>query len=190
MSDALARMRSGALYDPGHPDLVRLRVAAQARMAAFNATTLGDGEGRRPLLEALFADVGSGVSIRAPVYVDYGIHVSLGADVFLNYGCVLLDVCPITIGARTAIGPAVQILTADHPRRAEDRAGGLECGAPVVLGSDVWIGGGAILLPGVRVGDGAVIGAGAVVTRDVAAGATMAGNPARPIRSATAAGAS
>jgi maltose O-acetyltransferase len=110
------------------------------------------------------------------------VHISIGRGVFLNYGCVLLDVCAITIGDGTQIGPYVQMLAADHPRAPQMRAEGLEMGAPVTIGRNAWIGGGAIILPGVSVGDDAVIGAGAVVTRDVAPGATVAGNPARPLR--------
>ena len=100
----------------------------------------------------------------------------------MNFGCVLLDVCPIEIGEGTQIGPMVQIYAADHPRDAATRHGGLECGKPVRVGRDVWIGGGAIVLPGVTVGDGAVVGAGSVVTRDVAPGVTVMGNPARAAR--------
>ena len=99
---------------------------------------------------------------------------------FLNFNCVILDVVEVSIGDRTQIGPAVQIYAADHPRDAETRREGLEFGRPVRIGSDVWIGGGAIILPGVTIGDGAVIGAGSVVTRDVGAGETVTGNPARP----------
>lgn len=111
--------------------------------------------------------------------MDYGVNITLGDGVFLNFACVVLDVCAVKIGERTQIGPGVQILTADHPRDAAERASGLEFGRPVDIGADVWIGGGAIILPGVTVGHGAVIGAGAVVTRDVPAGATVVGNPAR-----------
>jgi maltose O-acetyltransferase len=100
--------------------------------------------------------------------------------VFLNFNCVILDVVEVSIGDRTQIGPAVQIYAADHPRDAVTRRQGLEFGRPVRIGSDVWIGGGAIILPGVTIGDGAVIGAGSVVTRDVGAGVTVAGNPAGP----------
>jgi maltose O-acetyltransferase len=99
--------------------------------------------------------------------------------VFLNFNCVILDVVSVHIGDGTQIGPAVQIYTADHPRDAETRRSGLEFGRPVVIGKNVWIGGGAIILPGVTVGDDALIGAGSVVTRDVPAGATVVGNPAR-----------
>jgi maltose O-acetyltransferase len=181
MSDAQAAMRAGKPYRAGHPDLVALRAKAQRLMRAYNDTTVADTDVREPLLAALFAAIGAGSAIRAPVYVDYGCHITIGRDVFLNYGCVLLDVCDITIGDGTQIGPMVQILTADHPRDPVSRAEGLENGAPIAIGRNCWIGGGALILPGVSVGDDAVIGAGAVVTRDVAAGTTVAGNPARPL---------
>jgi maltose O-acetyltransferase len=174
------RMIAGALYRPGDPELVEMRQRAQRLMSDYNATVYGDA-GRDALLARLLAQIGPGCAIRAPFYVDYGSNISLGADVFVNYGCVLLDVCPITIGDKTAIGPYVQILTADHPRDAATRAAGLEFGKPIAIGRNVWIGGGALLMPGVSIGDDAVIGAGSVVTRDVAAGSTVAGTPARPL---------
>jgi maltose O-acetyltransferase len=120
--------------------------------------------------------------IRPPFFCDFGYNIRLGAGVFLNFNCVILDVCAVSIGDGTQIGPAVQIYAADHPREPEPRRAGLEFGRPVEIGRNVWIGGGAIILPGVRVGDDAVIGAGSVVTRDVAAGTTVMGSPARPVR--------
>ncbi|MAU44130.1 MAG: maltose O-acetyltransferase [Yangia sp.] len=174
------KMIAGRLYDPGDPELVAERKRSQALMRDYNATVYGD-DTRGALLAALLGTLPDRIAIRAPFYVDYGWNIALGEGVFLNYGCVLLDVCPIRIGDGTQVGPMTQILTADHPRDGETRAAGLEFGRPVTIGCNVWIGGGAILLPGVTVGDDAVIGAGAVVTRDVAEGTTVAGNPARPL---------
>jgi maltose O-acetyltransferase len=174
------RMVAGALYRPGDPDLAARRRRAQELMRRYNATIVGDPE-RAEILAALLGAQGPGCAIRAPFYVDYGTNIRLGSDVFLNYGCVVLDVCPVTIGDKTQIGPMVQILAADHPRDAASRDAGLENGRPVTIGRNVWIGGGALILPGVTVGDDAIIGAGAVVTRDVAPGATVAGTPARPL---------
>jgi maltose O-acetyltransferase len=174
------RMLAGALYDPGDAELVALRRRAQRLMRDYNATVHGDDAERAALLGDLLG-TWNGAVIRPPFHVDYGAHIHFGPGCFVNYGCVTLDVCAIRVGAGTQIGPYVQILAADHPRGAEVRAKGLENGRPVTVGANVWIGGGAILLPGVTVGDDAIIGAGAVVTRDVAPGMTVAGNPARPL---------
>ncbi len=175
-----ARMLAGDLYDPGDAELVALRRRAQALMRDYNATIDGETEPRARLLGALLG-TWNGAVIRPPFHVDYGAHIHFGAGCFVNYGCVMLDVCEIRIGAGTQIGPHVQVLAADHPRGADVRAEGLENGRPVTVGANVWIGGGAILLPGITVGDDAIIGAGAVVTRDVEPGTTVAGNPARPL---------
>lgn len=172
-------MIAGALYRAGDPELVADRKRAQRLMAEYNATTFGEDDTRARLLDALLGSRGPDCALRAPLFVDYGYNIHLGRGVFFNYGCILLDVCPIRIGDLTQIGPAVQLLTADHPRDPAGRDAGLENGAPIEIGRNVWIGGGAIVLPGVRVGDDAIVGAGAVVTRDVPAGATVVGNPAR-----------
>lgn len=148
-------------------------------MDAYNAIPAIQADDRRTAMFDLFGKVGHGANVRSPVYVDYGFNIRLGDHAFLNFGCVLLDVALIEIGDETQIGPNVQILTADHPRDPGERATGLERGLPVKIGRNVWIGGGAIILPGVSVGDDATVGAGAVVTRDVPKGATVAGNPAR-----------
>ncbi|WP_083077312.1 sugar O-acetyltransferase [Thioclava electrotropha] len=175
------KMLAGELYRAEGPEIEADVARAGAWMDRFNATVAQSAEDCHALLSELFAEVGEGARIRPPFHCDYGSNIRLGAGVFLNYDCVILDVVAVTIGDRTQIGPKVQILTADHPRDPETRRTGLEFGRPVRIGEDVWIGGGAILLPGITVGDGALIGAGAVVTRDVPAGATVAGNPARII---------
>jgi maltose O-acetyltransferase len=173
------KMLAGELYRPDE-ELDAEQAAAKAWMARYNAALALPVAERHALLRERLGHVGKDAVIRPPFFCDYGTNISLGDGVFLNFNCVILDVVEITIGDRTQIGPAVQIYAADHPRDAETRRAGLEFGRPVRIGSDVWIGGGAILLPGVTVGDGAVIGAGSVVTRDVDAGATVMGNPARP----------
>jgi maltose O-acetyltransferase len=173
------KMLAGEHYDPGDPQLCEERARAQAFMRAYNATIVTDGEVRRPLLSAHLGKIGDKCAVRAPFYVDYGYNVFLGDGVFMNYGCVLLDVCPIHIGDFTQIGPGVQIYTADHPRDPAQRRQGIEFGRPIFIGANVWIGGHAVILPGVTIGDDAIIGAGSVVTRDVSAGARVAGNPAR-----------
>ncbi|WP_428535595.1 sugar O-acetyltransferase [Rhodopila sp.] len=174
------KMLAGELYDATAPDLQADLAAAQQWMARYNAAL--DAAERHRLLVERFAVVGRDAVVRSPFHCDYGFNISLGAGVFVNFNCVILDVVPVVIGDRTQIGPGVQILTADHPRDAAGRASGLEFGRPIRIGRNVWIGGGAIILPGVSVGDDAVIGAGGVVTRDVPAGVTVLGNPARPRR--------
>ena len=144
----------------------------------FNAAGLSDEE-RYSLLVERFASVGEDALIRPPFFCDHGHNISLGAGAFLNYNCIILDVEPVSIGRGTAIGPAVQILAADHPRDPGLRRQKVRFGRPVTIGANVWIGGGAIILPGVTIGDDAIVGAGSIVTRDVARGATVVGNPAR-----------
>ncbi len=171
------RMIAGQDYRADDPALVAMRARAQ-RLARRIGDSV-DGDDQRVLEELL--GTWNGATIRPPFYVDFGRHIHFGPGCFLNYGCVFLDVAEIRVGARTQIGPMVQVLTADHPRDAGQRATGLESGRPISIGADVWIGAGAIVLPGITIGDGAIVGAGAVVTRDVEAGATVAGNPARPV---------
>jgi maltose O-acetyltransferase len=130
--------------------------------------------------------VGERVEIRPPFFCDYGFNIHIGADSFLNFNCVILDTVAVTIGDRVQIGSAVQILAADHPLDPEARRTGVESGRPVVIEDDVWIGAGAILVPGVTIGTGSVIGAGSVVTRDIPAGVVAVGNPCRVLRRATA----
>ena len=171
------KMLHGELYNGFDPELVSERHFAEVQLLRLNNST--DFEERAALMRAFLGAFGEGSFIRPNFFCDYGYNIFLGRNVFLNCNCVLLDVMPIRIGDGTQIGPAVQIYAADHPRDPVARRGGLECGKAVTIGRNCWIGGGAILLPGVTVGDDAIIGAGSVVTRDVPAGATVAGNPAR-----------
>ncbi len=173
------KMLAGELYRPGDPELQADQDLARAWMVRYNAALGETPAVRRALLAELLGSVGERAVVRPPFHCDYGYNIHLGHDVFLNFNCVILDVVAVRIGAGTQIGPAVQIYAADHPRDATERRSGLELGRPVIIGEHVWIGGGAIILPGVTIGSDAVIGAGSVVTRDVAAGATVVGNPAR-----------
>ncbi|EJW09854.1 Maltose O-acetyltransferase [Rhodovulum sp. PH10] len=173
------KMLAGALYDPGDPELQADLAANREWLVRYNASLARPLPERHALLAERLAAVGAGAVVRPPFHCDYGFNISLGDHVFLNFDCVILDVCAVTIGDKTQIGPGVQILAADHPRDPATRDAGLEFGRPITIGRNVWIGGGAILLPGVTIGDDAVIGAGSVVTRDVPAGATAFGNPAR-----------
>jgi maltose O-acetyltransferase len=173
------KMLAGELYHANDAELEADRSAASAWMVRYNAALGASDADRRALLWELLAEAGDGAVIRPPFHCDYGYNIRIGPGVFFNFNCVALDVVAVTVGARTQIGPAVQIYTADHPRDPTLRRTGAEFGRPVLIGQDVWIGGGAIILPGVTIGDNAVIGAGSVVTRDVPAGSTARGNPAR-----------
>lgn len=173
------KMVAGLPYDPGDPELQTEQAAAKHWMARYNAALASTPADRRELLRQRLGEVAEGAVIRPPFHCDYGFNIRLGRGVFLNFNCIILDVCAVEIGDGTQIGPGVQILAADHPRDPAGRAAGVEFGKPIIIGRNVWIGGGALILPGVTIGDDAVIGAGAVVTRDVPAGATAFGNPAR-----------
>jgi maltose O-acetyltransferase len=172
------KMLAGELYDPFDPELVAARARARDLCQALNATREAEQEERRRILRDLFGAGGDSVWMQPPFFCDYGSNIALGERVFFNFNCVVLDVCPVRIGSFTLFGPAVQIYTPMHPLDADLRRRE-EFGKPVEIGSDVWVGGGAIILLGVRIGSRAVIGAGSVVTRDVPDGVFAAGNPCR-----------
>jgi len=175
------KMLAGELYNALDPELVVARVRARDLCQALNASPEIDQAARRRLLCELFGAGGKSVWMQPPFYCDYGRNIRLGERVFFNFNCIVLDVCPVEIGDFTQFGPAVQILTAMHPMNAAERRT-LEFGRPIKIGADVWVGGGAIICPGVRIGARTVIGAGSVVTRDVPEGVFAAGNPCRVIR--------
>ena len=182
MASERQKMVAGELYDPMDPELVAARVKARDLCQALNATREQQEAERRQLLTELFGSGGGEVWMQPPFFCDYGWNISLGRRVFFNFNCIVLDVCPVDIGDFTLFGPAVQIYTAMHPldpiaRRSE------EFGKRVRIGSDVWVGGAAVICPGVTIGSRSVIGAGSVVTRDIPEAVFAAGNPCRVIRS-------
>jgi maltose O-acetyltransferase len=175
------KMLAGEFYDPLDIELTRDRQRARELCLALNMSAPGDTEGRMRLITALFGTL-SDVWIEPPFHCDYGRNITFGRKVFFNFNCVVLDVTSVRIGQHTLFGPAVQIYTAMHPIDADERRRGLEFAKPVTIGNDVWVGGAAVICPGVNIGDRAVIGAGSVVTRDVPADAFAAGNPCQIIR--------
>ena len=179
MTSEKQKMLAGELYVATGEELAADVRRVAEWMDRYNASIAATQREHAALLREMLAEVGEGAYIRPPFHCDYGYNISLGKGVFLNFNCIILDVVKVTIGDRTQIGPGVQILTADHPRDSARRRARLEFARPIVIGADVWIGGGAIVLPGVSIGDEVIVGAGAVVTRDVPAGATVVGNPAR-----------
>ena len=176
------KMLAGELYNAADPQLAAERRRARELCYALNHSQEAETELRAKLLKDLLGSLGEGVWIEPPFYCDYGANITLGSKVFFNFNCVILDVMPVIIGDNVFCGPGVQIYTATHPINAAERRTWLEYAKPITIGSDVWIGGGAILCPGVKVGAGSVIGAGSVVTKDVPPGCLVAGNPARTIR--------
>jgi maltose O-acetyltransferase len=179
-----SKMLAGEPYDPLDPDLVAARTRARTLCQALNATREDNRDRRREILVDLLGAGGDSVWMQPPFFCDYGSNIELGERVFFNFNCIVLDVCRVEVGAFTLFGPGVQIYTPVHPLNAARRRL-QEFGKPVTIGADVWVGGGALILPGVRIGDRAVIGAGSVVTRDVPGGVLAAGNPCRVIREIT-----
>jgi maltose O-acetyltransferase len=175
------KMLAGELYDPLDPDLVRARERARDLCQTLNNTRESQQQERRSVLTGLIGSGGETVWMQPPFYCDYGTNIHLGTRVFFNFNCIVLDVCEVKIGDHTLFGPGVQILTPLHPTDAALRRR-QEFGKPIEIGSDVWVGAGALILAGVRVGSRAVIGAGSVVTRDIPEDVFAAGNPCRVIR--------
>ena len=177
------KMLNGELYNAADPVLFAERRNTRLLLKRFNDSRDDQTELRQELLRKLFPFHGIGLAIEPPFYCDYGTNIVVGDNVFFNFNCIVLDVMRVTIGRNVLIGPAVQIYTALHPFSWEDRAAGLEFAKPVTIGSDVWIGGGAIICPGITIGNRSIVGAGSVVTKDVPTDVFAAGNPCKTIRS-------
>jgi len=176
------RMLAGDLYVADDPEIAEESAAALDLVAAYNATSVRQGPLRRSLLEQLLGSVGEGTELRPPLHVDYGSNLTIGARCFANFGLVALDVAAITIGDDVQIGPNVQLLTPTHPVEPGPRRDKWEAAEPITIGDNVWLGGGAIVLPGVTIGENTVVGAGAVVTKDLPADVVAVGNPARIVK--------
>jgi maltose O-acetyltransferase len=183
MGEMKDRMLAGLEYRADDPDLRDDSARAAGLTARYNAEL--DREVRRDLLAELLGSVGGATTIRSEFRCDYGYNIAIGAYTFINWGAVFLDVGRITIGDHVQFGPNVQLLTATHPLDPDRRRDGWEGSAPITIGDNVWFGGGVIVLPGVTIGADTVVGAGAVVTRDLPAGVLALGNPARVVRSLT-----
>jgi maltose O-acetyltransferase len=175
------KMLAGELYDALDPALVHARNRARDLCRALNNTREADHDLRRDLLKKIFGRGGDTVWLQPPFFCDYGSNIELGERVYFNFNCIVLDVCKVTVGDYSQIGSGVQILTPLHPLNAELRRK-QEYGAPVTIGSDVWVGSGAIILPGVNIGSRTVVGAGSVVSRSLPANVLALGNPCRVIR--------
>jgi len=176
------KMLAGELYRASDPELVRGHARARRLMHALNRTSPDELDRRTEILSDLLGEVGTNVYVEPPFYCDYGTNIHLADGVYINCNCVFLDCNTIEFGENVMLGPAVQVYAAYHPTDPEVRRTGLELAAPVVIGGNVWIGGGAIVCPGVTIGDDTTIGAGSVVTESVPPGVVAVGNPCRVIR--------
>lgn len=176
------KMLAGELYIANGTELTAERQNARRLTRLYNATAEEEQDYRSELIKELFGSVGAGVYIEPTFRCDYGYNIKVGNEFYANFDCVILDVCDVNIGNNVFFGPRVNIYTAAHPLEAEVRNSLLEYGKPVAIGNSVWIGGGAVILPGVTIGDNSVIGAGSVVTKDVPSGVVAVGNPCRILR--------
>lgn len=182
MQSEKEKMLGELLYDPRDALLCTERRRARLLFKAFNDTRDDQQAERERLIRELIPAAGKEIWIEPPFYCDYGNNIRLGDKVFFNFNCVILDVAAVSIGSGVLFGPSVQVYAASHPLSAADRRTGLELGKGIDIGDEVWVGGGAIICPGVRIGAQSVIGAGSVVTRDIPARVFAAGNPCRVIR--------
>ncbi|KAG6610780.1 Maltose O-acetyltransferase [Phytophthora cinnamomi] len=182
MGTEKAKMIRGEMHNLMDATLAADRQAARLLTRKYNDLMPGQYAEGDAVLSSLLGAKGRDCFIERPFHCDYGYNIRLGDDVYLNVGCVLLDVCPITIGDRVLLAPNVQLYTASHPLCPKKRAAKLEIGKPITIEDDAWIGGNVVIVPGVRIGHGAVIGAGSVVTKDVPPMCVYAGNPAKFIK--------
>jgi len=176
------KMLSGELYNAADKELTKDRLNARLIIKELNDLGEDKEEERNEFLTKLIPNKGENLFIQTPFYCDYGSNIVIGEDVYFNFNCVVLDVMKVTIGSRTLIGPNVQIYTATHQINYKERATGLEYAMAINIGNDVWIGGSAIINPGVKIGDRTVIGAGSVVTKNIPSDVFAAGNPCRVIK--------
>lgn len=183
MKSEKQKMLAGELYNALDKELTQERIKARLLLKELNDSREDQGPKRREILKELIPNKGKNLYIQPPFYCDYGYNMVVGKNVYFNFNCVVLDVMLVKIGSRTLIGPNVQLYTATHPMNAKERASLLESAKPITIGEDVWIGGNAVVNPGVSIGDRTVIGAGSIVTKDLPSDVFAAGNPCKVIRS-------
>lgn len=175
-------MIAGKLYRPDDAELVADRTRSRLLLNALNQSRADIPDMVASILRQLIPNAHAELIIEPPFFCDYGYNIHIGERVFFNFNCVVLDVAPVRIGSRTLLGPNVQIYTATHPIDPVERASGVEFAKPITIGEDVWVGGSAVICPGVTIGNRSIIGAGSVVTKDIPAGVIAAGNPRKVIR--------
>ncbi|MBC7888126.1 MAG: sugar O-acetyltransferase [Ferruginibacter sp.] len=175
------KMVAGELYDAGDAELVEMRTRAREMVQSYNQTGY-DRQERTRALQKILRKTGSNIDIQTPFYCDYGCHISVGNNFFANFNCVFLDCNYIQMGDNVFLGPNVQVYAATHPLVAAERIKGPELALPVIIGDNVWIGGGSIICPGLTIGNNTTIGAGSVVVKSIPPDVLAAGNPCRIIK--------
>ena len=181
MKTEYQKMLDEELYDASDNELLSMRIKARAWMKEYNQTDY-DKIKREQLLQQLFVSIGKNVEIQTPLYVDYGCHIKVGDYFFANFNCVFLDCNYIKMGNYVLLGPNVQMYGAHHPVHAHERIKGPELASPIIIGDNVWIGGGSIICAGVAIGDNTTIGAGSVVVKNIPSNVVAVGNPCRVIK--------
>lgn len=179
------KMISGQMYMSPDKELLEISYRARRLTRLFNQTTEDEMPRRIALLKELFGSTGEKLWVEPTFHCDYGINIHVGNHFYANFDCIILDICPVTIGEHAFFAPRVCIYTATHPIDAEVRSAGLEYGKPVTIGNHVWVGGNTVINPGVTIGDNVVIGAGSVVTKDIPSDVIAVGNPCKILRPIT-----
>ncbi|MCM3693793.1 sugar O-acetyltransferase [Neobacillus niacini] len=182
MKTEKVKMLSAELYNPADPELLKDRINARRLTRLYNQTIETDEEKRTALLKEIFGSTKKNIYIEPTFRCDYGYNIHVGENFYANFNCVFLDVCEIRIGDNCFIAPGVHIYTATHPLNPNERISGIEFGKPVTIGNNVWIGGSAVINPGVNIANNVVIASGAVVTKDVPDNVVVGGNPAKIIK--------
>lgn len=177
-----AKMLKGEIYAAQHPRFHELLMQTRVALQEFNTLSPDRMDRMKEIIRSIMGSVGERFHFNQPFRCDYGCNIYIGDDFFANFNLTILDEAEVRFGNNVFIGPNVSIYTACHPTDPDERRDGREWTEPVTIGNDVWIGGGATILPGVEIGDGCVIGAGSVVTRSIPPRTIAAGNPARPLK--------
>ena len=176
------KMLAGELYSPKDPELRAMHLRVKKLFGKYNKTDPSNEKKLVKQIKKILGSTGEKVFVQPPFYCDYGVNITVGENFFANYGCIILDVNKVTIGKNCMLAPNVSIFSATHPVRAEERYNGVELGLPVTIGDNCWIGGGAVINPGVTLGNNVVVASGSVVTKSFGDNMVIGGNPAKIIR--------